>query len=184
MSLKNTATGYGRVAQGLHWVSALLILALIPMGFWMQSVAEADKLAIYRVHAVLGMLVLLLTLVRLFNHWFEPSPAPPPGLTGAKLMAFKGIHVLLYVALLVLAISGIGLNLVSGLSDILFGGASGPIPGDFSQFAPRAIHGLMARVYIGLLVAHVGGVLTYQMSEGDTLGRMGLRGWVPSPKPE
>lgn len=184
MTQKSTSTGYGRVTQGLHWISALLILTLIPMGFWMQSVAEADKLAIYRMHAVLGIMVLLLTLVRLANRWFEPSPAPPPGLTGGKLLAFKGVHVLLYLALLVLTISGIGLNLTSGLSDILFGGAPGPIPDDFSQFTPRIVHGLMARIYIGLLIAHIGGVITYQMSEGDTLGRMGLRGWVPSPKSE
>jgi cytochrome b561 len=175
--MKSTQNKYGRVAQLLHWLSALLILFLIPMGFLMQTVDEGARLLLYRTHVILGVLALGLTLVRLGWHWVDSSPDPPPGLAGRGLLAYKAVHWLLYLALLVLALSGIALNVVSGLGDILFAAVSGPIPPDLSDYLSRTVHGLTARVYIGLLIAHIAGVVSYQATEGDVLKRMGLGGW-------
>lgn len=175
--MKSTPTQYGRVAQLLHWLSALLILFLIPMGFLMQTVDEGARLSLYRTHVILGILVLGLTLVRLGWRWFDSPPEPPSGLAGTGLLAYRTIHWLLYLALLVLTISGIVLNVVSGLGDILSGTVPGPIPTDLSGYLPRTVHGITARVYIGLLMAHIAGVISYQATEGDVLKRMGLGGW-------
>jgi cytochrome b561 len=177
VNMKSTPNQYGRVAQLLHWISALLILFLIPMGFLMQTVDEGARLLLYRTHVILGVLVLGLTVVRLGWQWFDSSPGPPPGLAGTGLLAYKAVHWLLYLALLVLALSGIALNVVSGLGDILFGAAPGSIPTDLSDYLSRTVHGITARVYIGLLIAHIAGVVSYQATEGDVLKRMGLGGW-------
>ena len=100
--MKSTPTQYGRVAQLLHWLSALLILFLIPMGFLMQTVDEGARLSLYRTHVILGILVLGLTLVRLGWRWFDSPPEPPSNLAGTGLLAYRTIHWLLYPALLVL----------------------------------------------------------------------------------
>ena len=175
--MKSTPIQYGRATQLLHWLSALLILFLIPMGFLMQTVNDEARLSLYRTHVILGILVLGLTLVRLGWRWFESPPEPPPGLAGTGLLAYRVVHWALYLVLLVLAISGIALNVVSGLGDILSGTVAGPIPGNLSDYLPRTMHGLAARVYIGLLVAHIAGVISYQAAEGDVLRRMGVGGW-------
>jgi cytochrome b561 len=183
--MKSTSTQYGRIAKMLHWLSALLIILLLPMGFLMQTVDEGAKLMLYRTHALLGVTVLLLTIARLVWHWFDESPQPPAGIEGNHLLLYKGVHWLMYLGLLVLTISGIGLNIISGVGEILSGAAPGPIPVDLSEYLPSSVHGITARVYIGLFVAHVAGVISYQASEGDVLTRMGLGGgWGAAKKAE
>ncbi|MEL6435148.1 MAG: cytochrome, partial [Pseudomonadota bacterium] len=39
MSLANTASSYGSVAKTLHWLTALLILTLIPLGVVANNMA-------------------------------------------------------------------------------------------------------------------------------------------------
>jgi len=173
MQAKSTDQGYGRVAILLHWVSAVLILAMLPLGFLMQDASDGSKLFLYRTHAVVGILILLLTLARLCWKRVDPKPAPPPGLTGLHLRGMEGIHVLLYVLLLALTVSGIVLNIQSGLIDVLRGTSQGGVP-EFDEFRSRAAHGLLARVYIGLLVAHIGGVVVHQMKHGHVFVRIGI----------
>ena len=40
MGARSTKAGYGSVAIILHWVSALLIVAMMPLGFLMQEAGE------------------------------------------------------------------------------------------------------------------------------------------------
>lgn len=173
MGTKSTEQRYGRVVILLHWTSAVLILAMIPLGFLMQNADDGTKLLLYRTHAVVGALILLLSLVRLGWKLNDTKPAPAPGLEGLHLRGMQGIHVLLYALLFALTVSGIVLNLQSGLIDILRGASQGGIP-EFSGFRSRAAHGALARVYIGLLMAHIGGVILHQMRHGHLLARMGI----------
>jgi cytochrome b561 len=175
--MKSTSTHYGRVAQALHWLSALFIIFLLPLGFLMQTVDEGAKLMLYRTHVILGISVLLLTIARLVWHWFDESPKPPAGIKGNHLLLYQGIHWLLYIGMLVLTISGISLNVMSGLGEILSGAAPGPIPVDLSEFPPSVVHGITSRVFIALFVVHVAGVISYQATEGDVLKRIGIGGW-------
>lgn len=174
--MKSTALKYGRVAQLFHWLSALLIVVLIPMGFWMQSAEPAVKPLLYKTHVLIGLSVLGITVLRLVWRWLDTTPDLPAGLEGRQRLAYQGIHWLLYLVLLVMAASGIALNLTSGLSDVLFAGAPGPIPANLAEFPARAAHGLLVRIFIGLLVAHLVGVVSYQVTHGDVLSRMGLAG--------
>ena len=174
MSLKSTQLQYGRMAQIFHWVSAVLIILMMPLGFLMQGASdEATKLFLYQVHAIGGGAVLFLTLLRVGWRWFEPTPDPPADLSPMHQLGLKITHILLYVVLLGLAVSGVGLLLISGLGEILSGAVDASIPADFSQFSPRIVHGLTARLYIALLLAHVGGVILHQVTKTDVLKRMG-----------
>ena len=65
MPLKSTCTHYGGMAVVLHWLSAVLILGMIPAGFLMQGVDESVKPVLYCGHVATGALVLVLTLARL-----------------------------------------------------------------------------------------------------------------------
>ncbi len=173
MRAKSSELGYGRVAVILHWMSAVLILAMLPLGFLMQDAGENTKLLLYRVHAAIGILVLLFTVTRLVWKLADTRPAPPPGITGLHLRGMEAIHILLYLVLLALAVSGIVLNLQSGLVDILRGTSQGDFP-ELDEFRARAAHGTLARLYIGLLVVHVGGVVVHQFRHGHVFARMGI----------
>lgn len=173
MRAKSTEEGYGKVAVILHWVSAAFIVAMMPLGFLMQDAGEGTKLLLYRLHAAVGILVLVLTVARLLWKLVDTKPVPPPGLTGLHLRGMEVIHVLLYVLLLALAVSGIVLNFQSGLIDLLRGSSQGGFP-QFDELRSRSVHGLLARVYIGLLVTHIVGVLVHQKKHGHVFARMGV----------
>ena len=178
MTLKSTHLAYGRRAQLFHWVSAILILVMIPLGFLMQNVeSEATKLLLYRGHAFIGVLVLLLTLLRILWRWIDNEPLAPQGIEGLHLRAFKITHVLLYLVLLVIAASGVGTILLGGMGDILSGVSTEGLPTELGDLPPRIAHGVTARIYIALLAGHMGGVLLHQFTKSDVMGRMGWKGW-------
>ena len=80
MSLKSTEFEFGWGAQIFHWLSAVAIILMFPLGFTMQAVVnESARLFLYRVHVVLGIAILILTLLRIGWRWIESQPDLPPG---------------------------------------------------------------------------------------------------------
>ncbi len=172
------STSYNRVAQILHWLSALLIIGLALGGLVMVRLGEsvALKTTMYRTHAFMGTTVLLLTLARIV--WIfvgkRPSPLPMPRW---EQLAFTWNHRLLYVIILALAFSGIGMLVLSGVSLP----PTTLTPADIQDVPPRAGHFIFSRLFIALFIMHVAGVFYYQFSKGDTLGRMGVS-WFSNKK--
>jgi cytochrome b561 len=172
------SSNYNRVAQILHWLSALLIIGLAFGGLVMVRLGDsvAVKTTMYRTHAFIGTLVLLLTIGRIV--WMfvgkRPSPLPMPRW---EALAFLWNHRLLYVIILALAFSGIGMLALSGVSLP----PTGLTPADIQDVAPRAGHSLFSKLFIALFIMHVAGVLYYQFTKGDTLGRMGVN-WFSNKK--
>ena len=174
---KSTPKKYGAVAVTVHWLTALLIAGLLISGNRMDGMADsAAKAQLLMIHAPVGVLIGLLTLFRIFWWWRFDSKPEPVGTTPAwQERAAQGVHVLFYVVILGMAASGIGMMVLSGAGDIVFGGASGPLP-DFGNYAPRAPHGIGARVMIALLVLHAGAALYHHFFLKDGLiGRMWYR---------
>jgi cytochrome b561 len=82
------------------------------------------------------------------------------------------VHSLLYVAILVLAASGIATLILSGAIPAILSGA--PLP-DFAGLLPRVTHGLVGRLLLVLLAAHIGAALWHQFIRRDRLlSRMGI----------
>ena len=169
--MKGTTTTYGRLAQALHWISALLIIALWPMGFAMVRMADdATKTKLYQAHVAIGLLILALTVVRIVWHFMDTVPASPDGLTSLNEKAFRWTHNFSYATILLLALSGIGMLLFSEVG--LFPGSI--TPEAIMDVPPRTAHSLLSKIFLLLFLAHVGGVARYQLTKGNTLARMGL----------
>lgn len=175
MLSQSTSEQYGLKAQRYHWLSAVLIIVMIPLGLVMKNVeTEATKNILYRGHVIIGALILLITVARVAWRRKDFSPGPPEGLSGLHLRAFNAIHVLLYVLIFVLTLSGIGTLVSSGIGSILAGSSATPIPVDLGDVAPARAHGITAKIYIALLVAHIGGVVFHQTTKSDVFHRMGI----------
>ena len=173
MAMMSNANRYGNVAIALHWISGLAILLLVPLGFLMQAVEPASQVVLYRAHAILGLTALFLTVLRVV-WWiaFDRKPVAIDGPGWQKGLA-RGVHVLFYVALLVLGASGIATMALSGAGEFIFERGIAPPPGIFDNIAPRMVHGLLAWLLIVLLVLHVGAVLLHQFRKRDgMLARM------------
>jgi cytochrome b561 len=175
MSLKSTSTRYGAVAIAIHWLTALAIFGLLASGLVAANTGDAaQEIALLRGHAVMGVLVLVLTLMRILWWWLiDRLPAEMPGPVWQQRAA-RVVHGLLYVVILVMAVSGLAMIALSGAGNILFGGAAPPLP-DFWTYPPRFGHAVAARLMLVLLVGHIGAALLHQFVLRDRLlARMGL----------
>ena len=162
---------YSTVTQIVHWVSAVLILCMIPLGLVMHNLADGtQKQVMYNVHVTIGVVVIAVTVFRLVWLAFHRWPEPLPRLSAWRLKFLTAIHVMLYVVLVVVLLSGVAMILSSGML---------PIPGsirpeDIQDVVPRTVHDLLSKVLILCLIIHVVGVIDYQIRKGDALSRMGI----------
>ncbi len=165
---------YGTVARWIHWVSVVLILAMMATGNRAASSADPDtSLLLLRLHVPVGLLVFALTLGRIVWWWrFDTKPAAIP-MPGWQARAAHAVHVLFYVVILGMGASGVGMLVLSGAGNVILGGATSALP-DFWTVAPRTPHGLGARAMAALIVFHVGAALYHHVVLRDgLLRRMG-----------
>lgn len=173
MAMKSSTDRYGTVAMAVHWLSAIAILGLLWAGFTAaNTVDEAAKIQILRLHTSAGITVLALTIFRICWWLFaDRRPQEVAGVPRWQAVSARIVHVLFYLVIIVLAASGIGLMVLSGAGDVVWGDAVG-LP-DFREYGPRTSHGLAARLLVALTIVHVIAALYHQFVRRDgTLSRM------------
>lgn len=184
MSLKNTENEYGCVAKGFHWVIALLILGLIPLGLYMGGLMPPFKYEVYDYHKSFGILVLLLAILRVVWRLLSPAPAHLPTHKPWEVMLAKGTHVLLYLGMIGIPLSGWMMSSAGGHPVALFGLE---LPALVSKGASigkvaKEMHEILPFVLLGILALHVAGALKHKVVDKDTtMARMagsGKRGMV------
>ncbi|HWA19491.1 MAG TPA: cytochrome b/b6 domain-containing protein [Devosia sp.] len=174
MSVKSTFTRYGSVAIAIHWSSAAAVILAFAAGFSVANLAPPERQApILVVHVTLGIIVLVLTLLRIV--WWlvaDKHPAPPADQPSWQRVTANVVHAALYVILLLMATSGITTLILSGAMPAILSG--GPVP-DFSELIPRMAHGIMSKILLALFALHVGAALYHQVIRRDhLLARMGV----------
>ena len=145
------------------------------MGLTAAGTADpAAEVTLVRGHIVLGSLVFILTLLRIFWWiWGDRRPAPgPAGQPPLQEFVAKTVHYAIYAVILLMASSGITTLILSGAMPAIIAGTALP---DFSEVVPRVAHGIMSRLLLVLLAAHIAAALYHQFIRRDRLlGRMGL----------
>lgn len=174
MLAKSTNTHYGTVAVTIHWLSAILIIVLIGSGFRAANTINPDvKAQILSVHVPLAIATFVLTAVRILWWWFaDKKPDPLAGIPKWQDVSASAVHFLFYIVIIGMVASGVGMFVLSGAGEILFGDAQGNLP-DFWNYKPRIPHGIGARIMVALLVLHAGAALYHQFIKKDgSLRRM------------
>ena len=93
---------YSAVAIALHWLIAIAILSMIPMGWWMSEAinepgSQALAYRVFQIHKSVGFLILALTALRLVWRLTHRTPGMPaeaevlsrPGQTALKRTSEK-----------------------------------------------------------------------------------------------
>lgn len=169
MGAKSTSTRYGTVAVTIHWITALLLLALIVSGFRASDMEDAAaKAAILRVHVPLGIAILVLTLARIAWWVFADKKPKPISMPAWQDRSAKAVHFGFYIVILGMAASGMGMLALSGAGTIIFDGAPETLP-DFMNYAPRVPHGIGARATIILFAFHAGAAFYHEFVKRDRL---------------
>jgi cytochrome b561 len=103
---RNTTEKWGMTSKLLHWLMALLIMALVALG-WCAKVWEISplKLDLFVWHKSLGIVALVLVVVRLCWRLRGPVPAVKNIIFLEQLVA-RCVHFGLYVVMIIMPLSG------------------------------------------------------------------------------
>ncbi len=183
MPLTNSTHRYGSVAKSFHWLTALLIVTLIPLGIYANGLpyATSEQLStkawMFSLHKTLGVTVFFVAVARIGWAVIQPKPGPlhPQRRIETGLAAM--VHWLLYGSLLLVPLSGwVHHAATAGFA---------PIWWPFGQnlpFVPKSepladltagLHIVFERVLAASILLHVAGALKHQFIDRDaTLRRM------------
>tara|TARA_Y100000816_G_scaffold289146_1_gene275038 strand:+ start:615 stop:1142 length:528 start_codon:yes stop_codon:yes gene_type:complete len=115
MTIKNSLTEYGIISKIFHWLSAAVLIVQIPLGFYLVDMDFNEKrLTIESIHVTLGLSIFYLTLLRLIYKTFNPTPALQNSIFPGQKIIAKLNHIFLYIAILVITISGALKKLYNG----------------------------------------------------------------------
>ena len=169
--------GYTRTAISLHWLIALLIFAAFPLGVYMHDLPlSPDKLRLYSYHKWMGITVLMLAAIRLSWRFTHRPPPLPASMPRWEALAAQSVHVLLYVLLFAIPLSGWLMSSAKGFQTVWFGVL--PLPDLVGK--DKALGKLLEEVHetlnftlLALVIAHVAGALKHHFIErDDILARM------------
>ena len=177
MALRNSTHRWGAVAQLLHW----LIVALIIVQVTLASLADdlppgARKLSLLARHKSVGITILALAILRLAWRRLNPTPPLPTTLKPYQRRLARFTHVMLYVLLFAMPLSGWMMSSARGFPVSWFGFFQLPdlVPKNKALYeALLTTHGTLACVLGAVVVLHVAGALTHHfMLRDDVLRRM------------
>lgn len=170
-------TTYTPLAKGLHWLMAALILGLLVLGLYMSDLPlSPEKLLLYSWHKWAGVTVFALVWLRLaWRLAHRPPPFPESMPAHMRLAAHAG-HVLLYVLMVAIPLSGWLMSSAKGFQTVWFGVLPIPdlLPRDKAMGdALRQWHEALNQLLMLTLVGHVAAALWHHfVLKDDTLRRM------------
>jgi cytochrome b561 len=171
--MHSTAPGYTRTARVLHWLTAALVLVMVPIGI---AMANADfggaQDTLYHLHRSIGVLLLPIVLIRLIYRLRHPAPPLPADLPWIQQLAAHMTHWGLYALLIVQPIVG-WIATSAYRAPILFFWLFEvpPIWPVDQAFSERvfAVHRLIGIAIVLLVCAHVGAALFHHFIRKDRI---------------
>lgn len=112
-----TIPKYNIVAKFFHWISVLLLIIQIPLGFYLVDLDFSDfRIKVENIHVLVGIVIFYITLIRILFRLILPRPEDPiEGFSGQMFIA-RVNHFLLYLSLILVTSSGILKKLFNGES--------------------------------------------------------------------
>jgi len=173
---------YTRTAVVLHWLIGVAVLAQITLGLWMITIPKVPigvRAGWFNVHKSIGITLAVLILVRILWRLTHRAPPLPATVPAWQRVAAKTSHVLLYVCMIVMPLSG---YLGSSFTryPIVYWGVRLP---HWGWEAPALkelcsqVHFVTVIVFITLIVIHVAAALKHLLVNRDGVFQRMWRIW-------
>lgn len=193
MPRSNTAIRYGSVAKTFHWLTALLIISALILGFiayrapYEDSAQLAFKATLFSLHKTVGLTAFFSAALRILWAFSQPRPKLLNGDHGLEAWAAETAHWVLYGSMVLVPLTGWTHHAATtGFAPIWwpFGQSLFFVPKDPTVAAILGgAHFLFVVVLVLTLLAHIGGALKHFIIDRDkTLQRM-LPGHTDLPEP-
>jgi len=168
---------YNGTAIGLHWIVVALIVAAWALGLTMVDLPlSPQKLKVYSWHKWTGVTIFLLALARLAWRAAHRPPALPSSMPAWQIRAAAASHVLLYVLLLAIPLSGWLFSSASGVPVVYLGLVQLPdLVGRDKALAEllKQVHVVLNCALFATACIHVGAALKHHfVDRDDVLARM------------
>jgi cytochrome b561 len=172
-SLPSPSSRYTGVAIALHWLIAIAIVASFAVGLYMHDLPlSPQKLKIYSWHKWAGVTIFLCVVLRLVWRLLHRPPELPSAMPAWQRKAAEATHVLLYLLMFAVPLSGWLMSSAKGFQTVWFGVL--PLPdlldknkelGDLLQ----EVHELLNFTMAGLVLAHLGAALKHHFIDRDDI---------------
>ena len=172
------AAVYTAAARRLHWLTAAMVIVLIPVGIYMTNRGQATNFdaltnTLYSWHKLMGFLLLWIVLARLAYRFVVGAPPDEPTLAPLQRIAAHLTHWALYGLLIVVPLLGWFATSAYPALDVALGLRLPSIAAPDQKLAERVyqLHKLGA-ILIGLLaLMHVGAALFHHVIRKDNVLR-------------
>ena len=170
MHVKNTLTEYGLISKLLHWISAVLLFIQIPLGFYLVDLDFGpERLTIEDIHVTVGLSIFYLVILWLLYKIFNPAPRLEPSVFKGQKFLAKLNHIMLYVTILSVTISGILKKLFNGETlMIIFKKIKIQDNFELGELF-YDIHVISNYILIALIIIHILAVITHRLFFSDNL---------------
>lgn len=177
MSLRNTRAAYGWAAIGLHWISAVGVVALYLLGEQMEEAPDrAAKMIAQDLHVSVAVLLFTFLAARLLWSLSQPHPRSLEQNRWLRLVAIavQGLFLLMIAVLLLTGPLAIwSTTRPIEVFDLFAIPSPFPTRLDWLHETAEQVHGAAAKLFWPLIVLHVAGALKHLIIDRDgTLQRM------------
>jgi len=167
---------YSKCLVRIHWIhGALITFVLLTGGLILSEMPNnAEKIGSLKVHMLLGLLITLITFVRIYKVGKHPK-MKPLSVSALRQKIVTWNHRLIYVMLVVVGLSGVIAAKASGLGDIVFFGKEAVLYADKTALSELAgaVHAVATKLLMALIVMHVAGIISYmRKTKENVLKRM------------
>jgi len=177
MALRNTTRRWGALAQLLHWLIVLLIIAQFTLATLFDDLPSgARKLALLARHKSIGITILMLAVVRLAWRRANPTPPLPDTLKPYERSLARLTHALLYLLLFAVPLTGWTMSSARGFPVSWFGFFTLPdlVPKNKALYEVLlTTHGILAWTLGVVAIIHLLAALKHHfVLKDDVLRRM------------
>lgn len=173
---------YSTVSLILHWLIAVLILAQVLLITAHEATEGPLAREFVQIHKASGMLILILTLVRIGWRIANPALPLPDTMKRWEKVAARATHILFYVFLIAMPLTGWAAVSARGAELSWFGLFDWPLlPIGGGREAYRSIidiHGIVVKGLYVLIALHVVGALKHQFIDRDNVLHRMIP-WIP-----
>jgi cytochrome b561 len=161
---------FSAVSRLLHWLMALMILAMLFIGVGMAASVSPRYDLLVSIHRPLGIAILVLVVIRILNRLISPPPALPESVPPLQRLAAKASHLALYTLMVVMPLVGWGMLSAARYPIVLYGPLRLPpiLPHDLILYGwLRQLHTGLAFLLFAIVIAHLGAALFHGLIRRD-----------------
>lgn len=167
---------YSKLAMSLHWIMALLILAMFCLGWYMEDLPKGsdERSYFFKLHKNIGMTLFLLLILRIICAVIDKRPGLPNSLASWQRKLATATHHSLYLFMILQPLTGFISSSFTKYKTSFWGVIDLPRifepSKEWNDFFTE-VHEICSVVLLVLILIHLAGALAFLVSKHENVLR-------------